>query len=377
MKKVVKNIAFVGNTSFSMYKFRLGVMRSFIEKGYKIFVIAPIDEYSPFFETEGIHFIPIEIDGQGTSLAKDMQYITTLNKIYKKTKIDFIFHYTIKPIIYGAIASRINKIPTISVTTGLGYTFESDKLLNKLVKQLYRISQKSVLEVWFLNNNDKSVFVKNNIVPENKTFILNGEGVDSTFYKPIEKEKDSRKFTFLLLSRLVEDKGIREYVEAAQILKNKGLEVECQLLGKIEKESDKTISIREVNEWHDNGLINYIGEAIDVRSYIANSDCVVLPSYYNEGVPRCLMEGMSMGKPIITTDNVGCVELIRDGINGFMCQKRDAVDLSLKMENLINLSENERNEMGVMGRKLILELFDEEAIIKVYHEKLDEFSIIK
>ena len=149
------------------------------------------------------------------------------------------------------------------------------------------------------------------------------------------------------------------------------------MLGKIEKESDKTISIREVNEWHDNGLINYIGEAIDVRSYIANSDCVVLPSYYNEGVPRCLMEGMSMGKPIITTDNVGCVELIRDGINGFMCQKRDAVDLSLKMENLINLSENERNEMGVMGRKLILELFDEEAIIKVYHEKLDEFSIIK
>ena len=168
IRNEIKNIAFVGNTSFSMYKFRLGVMRKFLEEGYKVFVVAPEDEYSTFFADEGIDFHSVKIVGQGTSILHDVEFIRTLTLIYKKLNIDFVFHYTIKPIIYGAIASRINNIHTVSITTGLGYAFEVDNLLNKIVKFLYKISQRKVLEVWFLNKNDKQVFINNNIICENK-----------------------------------------------------------------------------------------------------------------------------------------------------------------------------------------------------------------
>ncbi len=370
----LKRIAFVGNSSFSIYKFRLGVMKSFVEDGYSVYAIAPPDDYSEFFEKENITYIPLTIDAQGTNIFKDILYTTSLLNIYKKNKIDFIFHYTIKPIIYGSIACRILKIPSIAITTGLGYAFESTNFLNKVVTGLYRTSLRSVLEVWFLNRNDKGVFLKNKIVPENKTFVLNGEGIDSSYYFPMEQNIENEKITFLLLSRLIKDKGIREYVNAARILKNRNLNIECQLLGKVEPESSKTISIDEVKFWHTEGVINYIGESIDVRSFIANSDCVVLPSHYNEGVPRCLMEGMSMEKPIITTNNVGCVELIRDGINGLMCNKRDSEDLAEKMETMSKLSPEERKKMGKKGRELILELFDEKKIIATYRQKFQYFT---
>ena len=366
----LKRIAFVGNSSFSIYKFRLGVMKSFVEDGYSVYAIAPPDDYSEFFEKENITYIPLTIDAQGTNIFKDILYTTSLLNIYKKNKIDFIFHYTIKPIIYGSIACRILKIPSIAITTGLGYAFESTNFLNKVVTGLYRTSLRSVLEVWFLNRNDKGVFLKNKIVPENKTFVLNGEGIDSSYYFPMEQNIENEKITFLL----IKDKGIREYVNAARILKNRNLNIECQLLGKVEPESSKTISIDEVRFWHTEGVINYIGESIDVRSFIANSDCVVLPSHYNEGVPRCLMEGMSMEKPIITTNNVGCVELIRDGINGLMCNKRDSEDLAEKMETMSKLSPEERKKMGKKGRELILELFDEKKIIATYRQKFQYFT---
>lgn len=375
MKNERKILAFVGNTSFSIYKFRLGVMRSFIKNGYEVFAIAPEDEYSKFFESEKIKYIPIKIDSQGTNVLNDYKLIRSFSKIYKENKIDFIFHYTIKPIIFGSIASKQNKIPSIAITTGLGYAFESKNILNKLVKGLYKFSLKSVLEVWFLNKNDKEVFLKNNIIPKNKAFVLNGEGIDSTYYSPREKSISNDKFVFLLLSRLIKDKGIKEYVEAARILKNRNLDIEFQLLGKVEPESSKTISIDEVQSWHSEGLINYIGESIDVRDFIANSDCVVLPSHYNEGVPRCLMEGMSMEKPIITTNNVGCIELIRDGENGLMCNKRDPEDLAEKMELLSKMSVTEREEMGKKGREIVLSKFDEKIIMQEYKNKLNEIFL--
>lgn len=368
----LKRIAFVGNSSFSIYKFRLGVMKSFIKDGYSVYAIAPQDDYSDFFEKENIIYIPLTIDAQGTNIFKDILYTNSLFNIYKNNKIDFIFHYTIKPIIYGSFACRLLNIPTIAITTGLGYAFESTNFLNKIAIGLYRVALKSALEIWFLNKNDKEVFLKNKIVPKNKTFVLNGEGVDSSYYFPRKKSVENDKIVFLLLSRLIKHKGIKEYVKAAQILKEKKINVECQLLGKLESESSKTISLNEVKAWHAEGVINYLGESIDVRSFIANSDCVVLPSHYNEGVPRCLMEGMSMEKPIITTNNVGCIELIRDGINGFMCNKKDPEDLADKMEKMVKLSAAEREQMGKKGRELILESFDENAIIKVYRNKLQE-----
>jgi glycosyltransferase involved in cell wall biosynthesis len=371
--KIDVKIAFVGNTSFSLYKFRLGVMRSFIAKGYKVIAIAPKDEYSELFDEENIEFIPIQIDSKGTNIIKDSKLIFKLLKIYKENQINFIFHYTIKPNIYGSIACRILDIPSIAITTGLGFSFNKKNIFNLFIKTLYRFSLQKVLEVWFLNTNDRDIFVKNSIIKKDKAFILNSEGIDSEFYKPIEKESESKRFTFLLLSRLIKEKGIEEYVKAAEILQQKGFDVECQLLGKQEIDSAKSISLETVKDWHNKGIINYLGEFIDIRKYIANCDCVVLPSYYMEGVPRCLMEAMSMERPIITTNNVGCNELIINDVNGLICEPKNIIDLARKMEEMSKTNHLERLKFGINGRKRILDYFDESKIVEQYHFKLSTF----
>lgn len=370
----IKKIAFVGNTSFSLYKFRLGVMRSFISKGYEVIAIAPKDEYSELFYVENINFIPIEIDGKGKSILQDLKLTCKLVDIYRKNKIDFIFHYTIKPNIYGSIACRVLGIPSIAITTGLGFSFNRKGVFNFFIKLLYKFSLNNVREVWFLNSNDKDTFIQNKIIKPDKAFILNSEGIDTNYYCPLEKENNSEKFIFLLLSRLIKEKGIEEYVKAAGILKQRGINAECQLLGKQEKESSKSISIETVIAWHNDELINYLGEFIDIRNFIADCDCVVLPSYYMEGVPRCLMEAMSMERPIITTNNVGCRELILDNVNGYICEPKDANELANKMELLYNTSIDKRKKMGENGRKRILKYFDETKIIEQYNIKLNTFS---
>lgn len=366
-------IAFVSNTSFSLYKFRLGVMRSFISKGYEVVAIAPEDEYSVLFQIENITYLSIDLDGKGRSIFRDGQLIWKLINIYKSNQIDFIFHYTIKPNIYGSLAARYLKIPSIAITTGLGFSFNQKDLFNLFIKTLYRFSLQKVFEVWFLNSDDRRIFIKNKVIGKQKAFILHSEGIDTTYYSPQIKSDTSDKFIFLLLSRLIKEKGIEEYIKAAEILQGKGLNVECQLLGKLEKDSSKSISINTINDWHDKGIINYLGEFIDIRKFIANSDCVVLPSYYMEGVPRCLMEAMSMERPIITTANVGCRELIIDKVNGLVCEPRNSVDLAAKMEMLYNETIANRDKMGKNGRKRILDLFDENKIIEQYHSKFNSY----
>ena len=367
------NIAFVGNTSFSLYKFRLGVMKSFLSEGYEVIAIAPEDEYSSLFQKEKIKYISIEIDGKGKSIFADAKLICSFAEIYKKEKIDFIFHYTIKPNIYGSLAARYLKIPSIAITTGLGFSFKKKNIFNLFVKTLYRFSLQKVLEVWFINANDKDTFVNNGIIQKKKAYILPSEGIDTDYYYPQTKTAKSDKFTFLLLSRLIKEKGIEEYVAATEILKDRGLNVECQLLGKQEKESSKSISVDTVKSWHKENKINYLGEFIDIRKFIANSDCIVLPSYYMEGVPRCLMEAMSMERPIITTDNVGCRELIVDRVNGYMCEPKNILDLASKMELIYNNTISERQSMGENGRRMILDSFDENKIIEQYHIKFKSY----
>jgi len=367
-------IAFVGNTSFSLYKFRLGIMTRLKSDGHQVVAIAPVDEYSALLEKDGFTFIAVDIDGKGKSIFADLKLIMRFLSIYEDIKPDFVFHYTIKPNIYGTIACGILRISSIAVTTGLGYAFNKKNLFNLFIKTLYRLSLKMSKEVWFLNHSDEEVFLQNRVISRKKAFVLPSEGIDSGYYLPRNTEQNS-VFTFLLLSRLIKEKGIEEYVAASKLLHERGVKFKAQLLGKQEKESLKCISISTVMEWHDSELIDYLGESIDVRSFIAQSDCVVLPSYYMEGVPRCLMEAMSMSKPIITTNNVGCNELIDDGLNGLMCKTKDIEDLANKMEQMIFTSATQRIEMGENGRKKIVDHFDEQRIIEIYLGRLEKYLI--
>ncbi len=367
-----KKIAFVSNTSFSLYNFRIGVIRHFV-KNYDVVVIAPEDEYSDFFRKEGIRYIPIVMENKGTSVVNDMRLMKNLYNLYKKEKLDFIFHYTIKPIIYGSIASSLQSIKSIAITTGLGFAFMKESLINKIVKVMYRFAVRRVCEVWFLNHDDFQVFISNKIVKENKTFILNSEGVDMEHFSEMEKSSNNGNFTFLLFSRLIVEKGIREYATAAKKLKAKYPDISFSLLGKIDVGTSGNISQEEIDEWVREGYIDYKGYSLEVRQFIADSDCVVLPSYYREGIPRCLMEAMSMKKPIITTNNVGCVELIEDGVNGYMCEPKSADDLMEKMERLFLLSKEEQIKMGESGREIIRKKYDEKLIIETYEKRISKY----
>lgn len=367
-------IAFVGNTSFSLYNFRLGVIKSFVAKGHQVFAIAPTDKYSDLFEAENITFINININGKGTNIFTDILLLSKTIKLYNQNSFDFVFHYTIKPVIYGSLTCRLLRIQTIAITTGLGYTFDSNNLLSKFVSFLYKISLSKVSEVWFLNSDDKNEFIKRKIVSESKTFILDGEGVNTELFSPSKKEINQGKFIFLLLSRLVKEKGVEEFALASEILKSKYPTIECQILGIRDIDNPHNIPFEKITEWIDKRIINYLGADIDVRKYIANSDCVVLPSYYREGIPRCLMEGMSMERPIITTDNVGCNELIQNDINGLICKPKDIEDLALKMEEMFLMDDKKRIQFGANGRELILRRFDEKNIIKTYIDKFEHLN---
>lgn len=367
-----KKIAFVGNTSFSMYNFRIGVIRHFMQK-YEVVVIAPEDEYSDFFRNEGIRYIPITMENKGTNVVNDMRLMKTLYKIYKAENFDFIFHYTIKPVIYGSIASSLQSKKSIAITTGLGFAFMKESLMNKIVKIMYKVALRKVCEVWFLNHDDCNVFVSNNLVSKDKTYILNSEGVDMEHFCQMEKSQEDGRFHFLLFSRLIKEKGIREYAEAAKKLKAKYPNMVFSLLGKIDVGTNGNISSEEIDGWVKDGIIDYKGYSLEVRQYIADSDCVVLPSYYREGIPRCLMEAMSMKKPIITTNNVGCIELIEDGVNGYMCEPRSVDELMNKMEQLYLLNQEQRTAMGEAGRNIIKQKFDEKIIISDYENRILQY----
>lgn len=366
-----KKIAFVSNGTYSLYNFRMGVIRHFAQN-HEVAVIAPEDEYSVFFKNEGIRVIPIPLNVKTAGLMDDVRLIKAFYKIYKAEKFDLICHYSIKPIIYGSFVSSLLSINNLAITTGLGIVFMVDSLKNRLIKLLYKFAIRNVNEVWFINHDDYNEFVSNHFVKKEKTFILNSEGVNMDYYCEMPKSQNDGTFTFVLLSRLMPEKGVREYMQAAKMLKPKYPNMRFMLLGKIDIGTKNNITQEEIDEWVKNGYIDYRGYLLEVRQYIADSDCVVLPSY-REGVPRCLMEAMSMKKPIIASNCIGCVELVQDGVNGYMCEAKSAEDLAEKMERLYLLPEEQRVAMGEAGREFIRQKHNEKSVVEIYEKRLKKY----
>lgn len=367
-------LLFSGNTAWSMYNFRKNVLESFIQTGVKVIVVAPNDDiYSKKLVSMGCKFVPINISRKGTNPIKDFLLFLNYKKILKDERPNGCFFYTIKPNIYGGMAAGYLNIPFIAVTTGLGYIFNNKSIVSQIAKKLYKISFLKAKKVWFLNNDDKISFIKENIIHEDKSFVLKGEGIDTKRFSISNKNADT--FSFILIARILWDKGVGIYVEAAKKIKEKYSNIEFKLLGAIDNNNPMGIPEKTVLEWNNSGIINYMGEVEDVRPYIEQSSCVVLPSYYREGIPFCLMEGAASGKPIITTDNVGCREVIKDGQNGYICKKNDIESLVNSMEKMIKLSEEDRNIMGKNGRKLMEEEFDISLILEKYHKAFQKFFI--
>jgi glycosyltransferase involved in cell wall biosynthesis len=365
-------IAITSNTSWYLYNFRKNTILALIAKGYKVIAIAPHDKYSSKFSELGCEFTYINIDQGGTNPFHDLQTFIDFHRIYKNTNIDVVLNFTPKNNIYSTLAANFNGTKSINNIAGLGILFINESVTSKIARFLYKISQSKASKLFFQNEDDRRLFLEKKITTGVPTDRLPGSGVDLSRFTLTPALNDN-KVRFLLVARMLYDKGIQQYVDAARTLKQKyGDNIELCLLGFLDVNNPSAVSNSDMNSWVEEGIINYLGVSDNVEQEIAKVDCMVLPSYYREGVPKSLLEAGAMGKPIVTTDNVGCRETVDDGLNGYLCEPRSSESLTEKLELIINMSHEQRLEMGGKSRLKIQNEFDEKIVIQKYLDAVQE-----
>jgi glycosyltransferase involved in cell wall biosynthesis len=353
------------NTAWNLVNFRSGLIRALVSHGYEVVALAPSDEYVPHLAGLGCRFVPLPMDNKGTHPGRDLMLLIRFVRLMRKERPDVFLGFTVKPNVYGSVAAHISGVPVINNVAGLGTVFIKGGWLNRLVRGLYRVALARSRNVFFQNEEDRQLFITGGLVDGALTDRLPGSGVDLKKFEPVPLPERS-VIRFLLIARMLWDKGVGEYVEAARLLKSRGLNSEVCLLGFLDVQNPAAISKTQMDEWVAEGVVRYLGVSDNVREEIAQADCVVLPSFYREGTPRTLLEAAAMVRPIITTDSVGCRDVVDDSVNGLLCRPRDASDLADKMERMIGLSYAEREAMGLRGREKVEREFDEKIVIEKY-----------
>ena len=364
-------IILFSNSCWSIKNFRKNLIKNLL-KNHKVIIIAPFDGYQSELKNLGCKMINIKINKNKVNFFSDFFLIINLFKIlssYKKKSI--LLNFTIKPLIFGTFVSRILKIPSLCMITGLGTVFIKKNLLTVFVLFLYKISFKNVFHVFFQNKEDKNFFIQNKIITLKNCSLIPGSGVDLKKFR-YQKYTKKKITTFLLVARLLKEKGIIEYIEAAKMLKKNKFKIKMNLVGSFVSNNQSSIEKKTIFDANKNNEINYIGFLEDIRPQIKKADCMVLPSY-REGTPRSLLEGASMGKPIVTTDAVGCREVVRSGENGFFCKIKSYNSLYLMLIKFHQLSFEKKKKMSRASYKLASSIFDEKKVINAYVNKIRKF----
>jgi len=368
-------IVIISHYSPSLINFRGDLIRAMVELGHKVICLGPEAGFEQPLQELGADYRQIPLHRTGLNPLKDVKTLFSLRKVLKEIKPDIVFSYTVKPIVYGSIAAHMAGVRRMyALISGLGYVFIGQtfkqRLLTQIVAFLYRRGLKYNQVVFFQNPDDLHLFVSKSIVPITaKPVLVNGSGVN------IEKfafaPPKLSPVTFLLIARLIKDKGILEYVESARLLKQKYPDAKFQLLGPLDI-NPAAITQEQLERWTKEGIIEYLGKTNDVRPYIADASVFVLPSFYREGTPRSVLEAMSMGRPIITTDAPGCRETVIDGRNGFLVPVKDVDTLKSAMEKFI-LKPDLIVQMGKQSRIIAEEKYD---VRKVNRAILQEMGLL-
>ncbi len=370
------NIGIVANTAFNIYNFRLGLINALKQEGHHVIAIAPKDEYVDLLKENNIEFIEVKnLARKGTNPLNDLRLLNEFRKIYKQQQLDVVLQYTIKPNIYGTLAARFTNTKTICTVTGLGYTFLNNGVASKVAHNLYRLAFSFANKVLFQNTDDLQIFTDNKFVDKQKTQIVPGSGIDINRFHPDfclschdylgTLSSETNVTRFLMIARLLKDKGIYEYVEAAKLILQDNKNVEFHLLGEIDNDNPSAIKKEELEQWIKDGVIHFHAHTKDTRPFICNSDCVVLPSY-REGMPRVILEGMAMGKPCITTDAPGCKDAIADGETGFLCKTGNAVSLKESIQTFLSLDNVYKSKIGENARKRAENVFSTQNVNMIY-----------
>lgn len=359
-------IVVVSHHTKSLMNFRGQMLTEFVKAGCEVIVCAPENDrvFLDKFSEMGISFITFPLARNGMNPIKDLYALGFLVKTLVKIKPDYVFSASMKPAIYGSLAARLAGVPRVfSLISGSGYAFMKISLKTRLitivVTSLYRLSLPKNQTVFFQNPDDLSQFVDLKLARKEQAVLVNGSGVDLDYYRPAPSVKQGP--VFLLICRLIKDKGVVDYVDAARILKCRYPEATFMLLGPFDSNNTSALSRPQIEKWHRENLINYCGETDDVRTFIADSSVYVLPSYYREGTPRSALEAMAMGRPIITTDAPGCRETVIEGKNGFLVPIKDPQALAEAMERFI-VDPDLISSMGEASRNYAIEKFDADKV---------------
>ncbi|MBW8636216.1 glycosyltransferase family 4 protein [Hoeflea sp. WL0058] len=332
-------------------------------------MLAPPDESIANLQDAGCSFVPLEMDVKGLNPIEDLKLVRAFRRHFLELRPDAVLSYTIKNNIFGALAARLAKVPFIPNVTGLGTAFLSGGMLQTVAELLYRSSYRNLPVVFFQNDDDRDLFLKRRLVRPGQTQLLPGSGIDLLRYAAAPLPAENQPPIFLMISRLLRDKGVYEYVEAAQRVKQRFPTVQFQILGAIGADNRTAIDATEVDAWKNEGLIEHLGTTDDVRPHIANAHCVVLPSY-REGAPRTLIEGAAMARPLIATDVPGCRSIVDPDESGYLCEVRSGSSLAEACFRFLDLSYAEKMAMGTAGRRKMERQFDERIIIDSYFAAL-------
>ena len=371
---VDKRIVITVNMAWNLANFRSGLIQALQRSGYKVIALAPADAHVSRLNVLGCEFVHIPMDNKGTNPIRDLFLLARYFRVLRRLRPFALLGFTIKPNVYGSIAANIIGIPVINNIAGLGTTFLRGGWLNKVARTLYGVALARSRKVFFQNPEDRDLFVSLGLVKTGQTELLPGSGVDVERFSPsAPRSIVGRPFRFLLVARLLWDKGVGEYVAAVRLLRENGYQIDAQLLGFVDSNNPSAISREQVQAWENEGVVNYLGVADDVRPFLDEADCVVLPSY-REGAPRALLEAACMAKPVITTDAPGCRNVMIPEQTGFMVPVRDAQALFDAMKRMIVLPECDRFAMGSAGRDFVMANYDERLVLSAYVRALEELS---
>lgn len=364
----MKKVLMMGNSEMVIYNFRYELIKKMIDDGYEVYISLPYGPKVEILKNIGCRFIDTEFNGRKTNIAEDIRLFIKYIFMIKKIKPDIVLTYTVKPNTYGGIASRINNIPYVCNVTGLGSGYLRGGMTRKIISLLSALSFRSADKVFFQNSEDMKLFVENKIV-NNNYGLLPGSGVNITKYRLMKYPDKTDRITFSYIGRIMKDKGINEYLEAAEIIRKKYKEVDFNIIGAVQEISYKQL----LKGYEDRRIIKYYEFNDEIIKFIENTSCIINPSY-SEGMSNVLLESASCGRPIIASNIPGCKEIINEGINGYTFECRNTESLVDKIEKFINISYEEKVRMGLSGRSKAISEFDRNIVVDTYIELIESIG---
>ncbi len=351
-------ILIMANSDGGLYIFRRMLIKTLLNKGHNIYITNPTGEFAIAFSQMGCKYIPTDIDRRGINPVTDLKLIRKYFAIVKEIQPDLVITYTIKPNIYGGIVCRWKKIPYVVNITGLGTVFQKKGLLRSIVITLYRTALKKARVVFFENAENKKIMESLKISGTDQSKLLNGAGVDLEHFSYEEYPKDGGTTYFLFIGRVMKEKGIDELFAVMQRLRSEGEDCVLNLVGEYEEDYSATMERYQKEGW-----LNYYGYQKDVRPFIKTAHCFVLPSWH-EGMANTNLEAAATGRPVITSDIAGCREAVIDGRSGLLCESKNVDSLYQIMERFLDLSPEQRKQMGAEGRKHMERVFDKRKVVE-------------